>query len=182
MINPFLIGERLYLRPLELEDLERCQRWFNDPEVRRFLSSIRPLNQIVERAFLEDLSKKAADPAADVIMAIVIKEDDGHIGNTGLHRINVIDRSAEFGIAIGEKDFWRKGWGTETARLMVQYGFSTLNLNRIYLRVHDNNPRGLGAYEKAGFRQEGILRQALFRDGQYHEVILMSLLRDEFRP
>lgn len=182
MESPFLIAETIYLRPLEMDDLERCRKWFNDPEVRYFLSSVRPLNRMAERSFLEELGKGAKDPSADLILAIVLKKEDRHIGNTGFHNINLIDRVAEFGIGIGEKDCWQKGYGTEATRVMVQYGFDTLNLHRIYLRVHDYNTRGLATYEKVGFRQEGIMRQALFRQGKYHDVIFMGILKDEFRP
>jgi ribosomal-protein-alanine N-acetyltransferase len=178
MIHPFLIGETIYLRPLELDDLDRCQTWLNDPEVRRFLSPIRPLDQIAEKAFLEELHKKSET----IILAIVLKDGDRHIGNTGLHHIDEVNRAAEFGIAIGEKDCWQRGYGTEVTRLVLDYGFNTLNLHRIYLRVHGNNPRGLATYQKAGFRQEGLMRQALFRDGEYHDVIFMGLLREEFQP
>jgi RimJ/RimL family protein N-acetyltransferase len=182
MNNPFLIGDQIYLRPLELTDLERCQRWFNDPDVRQFLDSVRPISQEAERAFLEKAVGRAASPDADLIMAIALKQDDRHIGNAGLHHINLVDRNAEFGIAIGEKDCWGKGCGTEAARLMVGYAFDTLNLHRVYLRVHDINPRGLSAYEKVGFRREGVFRQALYRHGSYHDVIFMGLLREEFTP
>jgi RimJ/RimL family protein N-acetyltransferase len=180
MTNPFLIGEQIYLRPLEMDDLERCQRWFNDPQVRLFLDIIRPLNRTAEKEFLEKLSRAAGSPAGDIITAIVLKDGDRHIGNAGLHRLNLVDRNAEFGIAIGEKDCWHKGYGTEATRLMAGYGFNTLNLHRIYLRVHSNNPRGVSTYEKAGFKQEGVMRQAVFRQDRYHDVILMGLLREEY--
>jgi RimJ/RimL family protein N-acetyltransferase len=162
-----------------MSDLERCQQWFNDPEVRIHLSMVRPISREAERAFLEDLIKKAGSSTADIIMAIVLKDGDRHIGNVGLHHLNLVDRHAELGIAIGEKEHWQKGHGTEAIRLMVDYGFSTLNLHRIYLCVHDNNPRAIAAYEKVGFRREGIMRQALFRSGKYIDLLLMSLLRGE---
>jgi len=181
MINPFIAGENIYLRPLEMDDLELCQKWFNDPDVRLFLDTIRPLNQLAEKNILEKLCKAAADPVGDIIMAVVLKDRDRHIGNAGLHRLNLVDRTAEFGIAIGEKDFWHKGYGTEATRLVVAYGFNTLNLHRIYLRVHGNNPKTEATYEKVGFQKEGVMRQALFRRGQYHNVILMGLLRKDFR-
>jgi len=177
MKNPFLIGETVYLRPLELDDLNLCQKWMNDPAVRRFISPVRPLNQLAERAFLEELHKRPDD----IIMAIVLRDADRHIGNTGLHHTNHVDRMAEFGIAIGETDCWQKGYGTEATRLMVDYGFNTLNLNRLYLRVHADNPRGVATYERVGFRKEGLMRQARFHDGRYHDVILMGLLREEFQ-
>ena len=177
-----IYGNKIRLRAIERDDIPRFVKWFNDPEVRYFLSTVRPLNRMAERSFLEEFSKGAKDPSADIILAIVLKEEDRHIGNAGLHNINLIDRVAEFGIGIGEKDCWQKGYGTEATRAMVQYGFDTLNLHRIYLRVHDYNTRGLATYKKVGFRQEGVMRQALFRQGRYHDVIFMGILKDEYRP
>jgi RimJ/RimL family protein N-acetyltransferase len=177
MKNAFIIGETVYLRPLELDDLHLCQKWMNDPQVRRFISPVHPLNQLAEKAFLEELHKRPED----IILAIVLQNGDRHIGNTGFHNMNHVDRMAEFGIVIGETDCWQKGCGTETTRLMVDYGFNTLNLHRIYLRVHADNPRGEAVYEKVGFRREGLMRQARFHDGRYHDVILMGILREEFQ-
>lgn len=85
-----------------------------------------------------------------------------------------------FGIVIGEKDCWGKGYGTEVTRLMVWHGFQNLNLNRIWLNVYDFNPRGIRAYEKAGFKKEGALRQAMYAEGKYHDTFVMGILREEW--
>jgi RimJ/RimL family protein N-acetyltransferase len=81
---------------------------------------------------------------------------------------------------IGDKTYWTQGYGTEAVRLLIKHGFNSLNLNRIFLRVFENNPRAIRAYEKAGFVHEGRERQAEFRDGRYIDVLLMSILKDEF--
>ncbi len=85
------------------------------------------------------------------------------------------------GIVIGEKTYWNKGYGTEVIGLLLRHGFTTLNLHRIYLRVFQNNKRAIRAYEKAGFIHEGRQRQAEFQDGKYLDVILMSVLKDEWK-
>jgi diamine N-acetyltransferase len=90
--------------------------------------------------------------------------------------------AAEFGIVIGDKSYWNQGYGTEAVRLLVRFGFHTLNLNRIFLRVYETNPRAIRAYEKAGFTSEGRERQAEFRNGKYIDVLRMSILRAEFTP
>ncbi len=180
MNNPFLVGDRIYLRPLEMDDLERCQRWFNDPQVRHFLDTVYPLSREAERSFLEKIVGQPIGPGSDIILAIALQTDDLHVGNVGLHRINTVDRNAELGIAIGEKNMWQKGLGTEACRLLVEYGFATLNLHRIYLRVHSDNSRARAAYQKIGFQQEGVWREALFRQERYQDVVLMGLLREEY--
>jgi RimJ/RimL family protein N-acetyltransferase len=85
------------------------------------------------------------------------------------------------GIFIGDKRYWNKGYGTEVMRLLLRHGFSTLNLNRVFLRVFETNPRAIRSYEKAGFVFEGRMRQAEFIDGKYCDVILMSVLRSEWK-
>jgi len=102
------------------------------------------------------------------------------IGNTAFISILDIDRCAEIGIMLGEKTWWNKGYGTETMRTMLRHGFETLNLHRIWLQVYANNKRGIRAYEKAGFRHEGIYREGHYQAGKYHDVLLMSVLRQEW--
>jgi RimJ/RimL family protein N-acetyltransferase len=85
-----------------------------------------------------------------------------------------------FGIGIGEKNCWGQGYGTEATRLVVDYAFRTLNLNRVSLEVYEYNPRGLHVYEKVGFRLEGRLRQDTFRDGRYWDTLILGILREEW--
>jgi len=177
MRNPFLIGERLYLRPLELGDLEACLRWINDPEVTRTLALYRPLNSLREREWLERLYKDDRD----IVLAIILKESDKHIGNVGLHRIDWKDRRAELGILIGEREEWGKGYGAEAIELMLDYAFTKLNLHRVFLRVYANNPRAIRCYEKIGFRREGVLRESHFAEGRYWDTLVMGILQREWR-
>jgi RimJ/RimL family protein N-acetyltransferase len=102
------------------------------------------------------------------------------IGTFAFDSIDWHNRSAEFGIMIGEKSYWNQGYGTEAVRLLTHHGFKTLNLNRIFLHVFENNTRAIRAYEKAGFIHEGRERQAEFTDGRYIDVLRMSMLKDEF--
>ena len=103
------------------------------------------------------------------------------IGNVGFHVIDWVGRSTELGIFIGEKTSWNQGYGREAIELLLDYGFNTLNLNRIFLRVDETNPGGIHCYEHAGFIHEGRLRQAKFEDGQYIDLLLMSVLRSEWQ-
>jgi len=104
-----------------------------------------------------------------------------HIGVAGLHGIGLPNRNATFGIAIGEKAYWDKGYGTEATRLMLNYGFGTLNLHRITLWVFDFNSRGLHIYQKLGFVEEGRKRESVFRGGRYQDEILMGILESEWK-
>jgi len=175
MKNPFLIGEHVYLAPVEVEDLDHYLKWLNDQEVTRFLNTRFPLNQDIEKEHLLSMVKEKDT----VILGIHLKEPDKLIGNTGLHRIQQVDRNAVFGIVIGDKEEWSKGYGTEATELMVYFGFQTLNLNRIELEVFVYNERAIQCYEKVGFIREGTRRQARYYDGKYHDIIQMGILRQE---
>jgi RimJ/RimL family protein N-acetyltransferase len=176
LINPFLIGSKVYLRPLERADAPLLVPWMNDHEVTRNLRRYLPLSLREEEAFIEKLGKDEHG----FVVGIASRETDRLLGGTGLHQIDFRNRHAQFGIFIGDNAEWGKGYGTEATWLMVKYAFETLNLNRVWLHVYEDNQRGIRAYEKVGFRQEGVLRQDTFRDGRYWNTIVMAVLRDEW--
>ena len=167
------------LRPIERDDLPRFVAWFSDPEVRRHLSIYLPFSLTQEEHWFESLQEKLAQQN-DVVLAIETSEGI-HIGNTGLHDINWKERSAELGIVIGEKTHWDHGYGSAAIRTLLQLAFDEMNLHRVFLRVDADNGRGIHCYEKVGFEREGTLRQAVFREGTYHDQYIMSILQSEFK-
>lgn len=173
-----LYGDRIRLRAIERADLPTFVRWFNDPEVRQYLAMYAPISSAMEdRWFEAQLDNKDA-----FLFAIEARVDETwvHIGNAGLSSIDWKNRHAAFGIALGEKAYWGQGYGTDATRTVLRFAFHELNLHRVELEVYDQNPRARRCYEKAGFRHEGIRRQALFRDGRYHDTHRMAVLREEF--
>ena len=176
--NPFFAGSQVYLRPLEKTDLnEQYLAWLNDPEVTRYLETgVFPAT----RQDLERFFESVTGSRSQVILAIVDKKSDRHIGNVKLGPIDWVHRRAVFGILIGEKKFWGRGIGQEVTHLAVEYAFLRLNLNRVSLGVFAEHKAGVRCYEKIGFRKEGLCRQDLFRNGEYHDRLLMGLLRAEY--
>lgn len=174
-----IYGERIRFRAIEREDIPRYVEWFNDPEVTAGLANYLPMSLADETRWFENLGNR---PVAERGFALEAKTVDGwqHIGGVGFEHIEWVNRSAEFGIMIGDKVFWNNGFGTEAVRLMLKHGFETLNLHRIFLRVYENNPRAIRVYEKAGFVKEGIMRDAVYRNGCYINDIIMSVLRSEW--
>jgi RimJ/RimL family protein N-acetyltransferase len=174
-----ILGQKVRLRAIERDDLPTFVRWFNDPEVLHYLLMYIPMSLAEEEKWFEEQLQRR-DGRIFIIEAI-----DGdqpvHIGNTGIHDVDWKNRTAEVGIVIGEKDYWGKGYGTDALKTLLRFAFHEMNLNRVQLRVHDYNARAIRCYEKCGFRNEGCQRQALFRDGKYHDVLLMSVLADEFQ-
>ncbi len=174
-----ICGERVRLRGVERGDLPKFQAWLNDPEVTDGLTIYLPLSMIDEEQWLDkalNLSPEEKPLAIDL--------DDGGswrlIGNSSFFNIEWSNRSAEFGLFIGDKSVWNRGHGTEAVKLLLRHGFETLNLHRIFLRVYSTNPRARRSYEKAGFKLEGTLREAVYRHGRYADIHIMSILRSEW--
>jgi RimJ/RimL family protein N-acetyltransferase len=172
-------GKRIRLRAVEREDVQKFHEWVNDPEVTRNLGLYLPMSMQDETTWFEGLGKR--DPN-EKPLAIEIRKGKAWklIGNCGAFGIDTVNRSAELGIMIGAKEEWNKGYGSEAMTLLLQHGFETLNLHRIFLRVYEENVRAVRSYEKAGFVFEGKLRQAVYKHGNYDDVLIMSVLRSEW--
>jgi RimJ/RimL family protein N-acetyltransferase len=113
-------------------------------------------------------------------LGIISRDTNQLIGEAGISKLDWVNRSGEYYIFVGDRSYWNRGVGTEVTRLVTNYGFAELNLNRIMLTVSSENVAGEKAYKKAGFKQEGIMREASFRQARFHDKILMSILRSEW--
>lgn len=177
--SEFVQGSRVYLRPLEREDLNaRYLSWLNDPEVTRYMETGTFPTTARD---LEKFYDEVTGTRNQVILAVADKKSGQHIGNVKLGPIHWIHRCATFGIMIGDKKFWGRGVGLEATRLMVEYGFDRLNLQRIDLGVFAEHDAAVRCYEKAGFKVEGRMRESLFQDGKYVDRLWMALLRSEYK-
>lgn len=177
MKSPFE-GELVRLRARELQDAEDTRRWLNDPNVSLFINVRYPQSLAAQR---KRLGEQPPPNYVSALFAIEARSDGRHIGNCGLHAASPEDRLAELGIAIGEADYRGGGYGTDAMRTLCRFGFDVMNLNRIELRVFNDNPRALRVYQKIGFQLESCLRDADFRQGRYRDVLWMGLLRGELR-
>ena len=176
--RPIIRGEQVFLRASERDDLPLFVRWFNDADVLRNLAMFSPLSLAAEEGWFERML--AAQGKTDYHFVICLLADGRPIGTVGLHRIDLLNGTAEFGIAIGEKSEWNRGNGTDALRAICDFGFGSLRLERIGLEVYAGNDAARRAYEKAGFTHEGTLRRAHFARGAHHDVHVMSLLRAEW--
>jgi RimJ/RimL family protein N-acetyltransferase len=168
-------GNKTCLRALEQDDLPHFVRWINDPETRHFMAMRFPLSMTEEETWWESFHSRQND------YIFAIEADDGiYVGNIGLHGIERENRRAQLGIIIGEKAYWGKGYGTDAIQAMLGWSFEYQNLNRVALTVYAYNERAIACYSKCGFRQEGAMRQARYVDGQYHDELMMGILRDEW--
>ncbi len=170
-----MIGEKCYLSPISIDDVERYTEWVNDLEIGQFVlfsSTIYDLDR--EKDALKGLMNSG------IVFAIVEKDTNKVIGNCGLSMVNEVHRRATFGIFIGEKTYWNQGIGTEATALILDYGFNIMNLNNITLEVVSYNQRAIRCYEKVGFKYVGRRREYVFMAGKYHDVLIYDILAQEF--
>ena len=146
-------------------------KWNSDKTVTKYLNRGKLPSNILSNQLSSDIEFE---------IVVDMSGSSNVIGCAGLHQINWVSRSAELRILIGETEYWGKGFGKSTIRELLDYGFSTINLNRIWLGVNEHNHHAHSAYISCGFRQEGRLRDEFYKAGKYCDVIRMGLLRHEF--
>ncbi len=174
----FLESDRILLRPLTRIDLTPVYlQWLNDAEVTKYNSHATfPNTQEKMEAYYNSLQ----DNNMNVVLGIIDRESAKHIGNVALQQINWISKNAEFAILLGDKAFWGKGMGEEAARLIVSYGFERLNLHRIYCGTIKGNMGMKKLAKKLCMTEEGRRREAIFKNGEYFDIIEYGVLRKEF--
>jgi RimJ/RimL family protein N-acetyltransferase len=175
MITRKMEGELCYLSPLSGEFAESFYVWLNDLENSVYLRAfpwILTLNQ--ERQWLETI------PANDYVMAIIDKRTNSLLGNCALVEVDFINRTAEYGIFIGEKEARGKGFGLDATQLMLDYGFNVLNLHNIKVHIYSFNESSLNLFRKCGFKMIGRRREAKIIGNQKYDEVMMDLLASEF--
>lgn len=165
------------LTPLRPSDSAALLEWINDRELVLLNAPFRPVTA-AEHAEWFDAVQRRADT---VIVGIRLAPREELIGTAQLHSIHAANRSAELQIRIADPARRGKGYGTAALRLLLDLAFRDLNLHRVQLHVFATNARAIRTYEKVGFVQEGLLRQAAWIDGSYVDVVAMAILREEHR-
>ena len=174
-----LQGERVVLRPIQSGDRERLYELVETIEMRALSGSSPPVPLSLEEIEARDkrwIEERHADSAW-----FAIEVEAELIGMCGLQEIDHYQQRADVGIRIGQP-FWRRGYGQDAVRTLVDYGFRSLNLAKISLQVLADDERAVGAYLKAGFVEEGRLRAHSWYDGARHDELVMSVLRDDWKP
>lgn len=171
-------SSRVYLRKMTADDAEIYHQWRNDMDVMRTTNPAmdrytrEETEQFVKHAILGSSQSKS--------YMIIAKETGTPIGVTALIGIDLKNRNGECIIDIGEKPYWGLGYGTEALKLLLDYAFLEMNMHRVALRVFAFNERAIRLYEKLGFKQEGVSRQCMFREGKWHDIIHMGILQQEY--
>ena len=174
-----LVGNHITLRGFELSDAPAILEHFNDLEARQFLDAPAPHSKEQEEHWIRQ-TWEARRSGRGHFYAIERVKPQKLIGGCGLFSLSKIHRSAELMIVIYDKHNREKGLGTEAVQLLLEFGFKTLNLHRIYLRAFAFNTRAINLYGRLGFVEEGRLREAVFKDGEYHDEVRMAMLAREW--
>jgi RimJ/RimL family protein N-acetyltransferase len=174
-----IVGERIVLREYRWEDLADIRAWVTDAETTRYLSGTFYKPHTLQQT--EEYLRNVLEGGAGANFIIAERESLSYLGQCNIMRVDNIARKAELGFVIG-REHTGKGYGYEAGRMLIDFAFRQMNLNRVSLKVHADNPRAIRLYEKLGLRHEGCLREEVYQDGQYVDVLVMGLLRREWQP
>ncbi|NHJ01120.1 MAG: N-acetyltransferase [Candidatus Heimdallarchaeota archaeon] len=172
-------GDLVTLRGLEVTDLDELMKYWNREDVREFLFTIIPHSREEEEAWIRNTWRRRVE-GKDYIFAITVNSEEyKYIGNVEISIENQINRRGLIGIAIFNPGYWGKGYGSDALKVILNFGFKSLNLHSIGLTVFENNLRARACYKKVGFQEMGRRRQAIFRNGQWIDELLLDILTAE---
>ncbi len=175
-----LFGQNIYLRGLELTDLPEIMKYWNNQELKQFLNATTPHSAQEEEEWIRKTWEERKN-GESYVYGIVLTDSDIYIGNVEVRIKDPISRRGNLGIAIFNPVYWGKGFGTEAIEVMLKYAFTTLNLHSAELEVFSNNPRAQRCYEKCGFQKSGVRREALFVNGEYRDIFLLDITKEEWK-
>ena len=171
-------GKKVYLKEVEEEHLPILLKYRNNPNFRKYYREYRVLNSQNKLNWWKD--KVCNDDSWQFFVVTPHQEPDKVIGSVGLTYIHPVYKSGEFSLTIGDEDYRGGGYGSDALRTVIMFGFDQLNLNRIWCEVYSNN-KAVDVYKHIGFKEEGVLRQSVFKDGEYHDSHVMSMLKSEYK-
>lgn len=173
----FLQSTRLYLRPLCLRDVSTLQAYANDPEVRHYVANVYPISLQDEEAWIKKVMERNPN---DIILAVVLKKNDKMLGCMGLHHIDYVNRIATTGTLFGAKEEWNKGYAQESKMLLLEYAFLTLNLRKVCSTATAPNIGSIKHNKKCGYIVEGVQKDQWYRDGKYHDNVLLAVFKEDW--
>ncbi len=170
----FLTTNRLKYRSLDISDTEEFYNWSCDREVTQYSLSAYSYPQ--SKTDISNWLSEINATSKTVSFGVCCSETNQLIGYAGIASISSLNRSGEYFILIGNKEYWGKGVGTEITKVITDYGFNTLGLHRIELAAYADNPAAIRAYEKSGYVHEGVKQQSGYRNGKFVDKFLMAVL------
>lgn len=169
-----LKSEKIFLRRLEVSDLEKTFRWINESELFVMMGVFGPRTKKSQEQWYEGI----CESKTNLVFAICRADDQEHIGNASIFDIDARNRNAGLTIMLPDPSSRGKGYGTETVRLLCDYAFNYLNLYKVYCKT--DNPVAAKLYTSIGFVQEGVLRGQAYHYGCYIDKLVFGLLKSEY--
>ncbi len=177
MTKPFLMGRRVYLRPIKITDAPIIQNWHNDPELRKVArAGERPTTIEYEK---EDI-KTSYNNKDEAYLMVVKKANEKEIGFIRGNCLASSSGNVWLRMIIGDKKAWGKDYAVDALRCFLGWLFYELNIHRVTCETYATNRRAIRFFEKIGFKREGVIREAHYIDGKYHDIISFGLLKREF--
>jgi len=167
---------RIYLRALELEDYKTSIAWRMDDEIWSMLGGPK---YFVSEEYEKRWVEKVIFDSHEIRLAVCEKDSEKYIGNVYMTDIDMINRTCQSHILIGDKDYWGKGYAREALMLAVDYMFNERNIRRIQANILETNIASLKMHQKCGYEIEGILRNAVYKNGRYINQYVLGLLKEE---
>ncbi|MDN5710675.1 MAG: GNAT family N-acetyltransferase [Planococcus sp. (in: firmicutes)] len=171
-----LINERIYLRPVEPEDAQLFLNHTEDEEI-RYMTGTKDKFSLEQ---IQDHIERIQQDDSRYDFTICLNATDQMIGELSVLDIDLVNQSAGFRITMNAMPLTGIGYGTEAIELVLKFVFNELKLNRLQLEVFSHNARGIRAYEKNGFKREGVLREALYYNGAFSDEIIMAMIRSDY--
>lgn len=165
MAAKIICSKLVLLKPLSPKAGTQIKKWDKDPEVSRY----------------REIDRSKDEKFKSISFGVYDSKSSGLIGDVGISSIDLRNQHAEIGMAIGDKNYWSKGYGEDLVKTILRYCFIELKLNKVYLDVWEENERAIRCYLKCGFKKDGLFREHVFKDGEYHHKLLMSILREEWK-
>jgi RimJ/RimL family protein N-acetyltransferase len=178
--HPMLRGEKVWLRAIEPSELIDGAQLLSDAEIAHFAGFKAPLSRAGAERFANKVMEQGGRNPTFFMFGIVPLGEQTRIGNVSLRDVDQLNGSAELAIVVSVPGRLGKGFGTDAVNAILDYGFGELRLERIQLRVFDYNARAVRSYEKSGFQTDAVQRHARFHRGVHHDVVVMSILRDDW--
>ena len=174
-----LKGKQVYLCALERADLPFLMKWRNNPEYRKHFREYREINADMQNIWYE---KKVLNDPSTIMFAIRLVENDELIGCCGLCYINWVHRNSDLSLYIGKDDVYidSKGYAEESCRLLFDYGFGELGLEKIWSELYEFDHKKIELYQKLGMQIDGVLRHQYYYGGRWWNSDMLSLLNDEW--
>ena len=171
------MNARVYLRALEPDDYKLSVKWRNDDEI---ISMVGGPKHYVSQERERQWVLNSINNNDKLVLAICLVENDKYIGNIMMQEVDYINRSCHIPILIGDKNEWNKGYATEARMILLKFAFDERGMERVFATVVDNNQASIRMHQKCGYKVEGIMRNAVFKGGKFHDLTMLAVLKDDF--